>query len=294
METRSVSKNDALFKTQEERQQGIYLLFDNGQGPYLPDLKNSHNSEHVEYRYMAIKDDRGIFLRDREAYDIIIDQFYVTNGLRYLEESDTGKTWCNIYMADILGASGLTLFKEYSDTVSDLPKATWGEIYKEPGVREEQGEDTNYCNANELYNYFMNIDQYDVEENRNKHGIIKVDADVAQQFADEGIPTFGLKWNEAPKNGHCIVLRPIKPKDLIDDRNVLAYTQAGGTCLLYHALDADAYLPKYKYFVHVKDEYLPYKLLWLIQDDLDKVKEINRNNVYLQERYDFFKYWFFE
>ncbi len=283
METRSVSENDALFKTQVERQQGIYLLFDNGQGPYLPDLKNSHNSEHVEYRYMAIRDDRGIFLRDKEAYETIIDQFYVKNGPRYIQEKDTKKTWCNFFMADVLGACGLVMFQEYSYFISGPPFDSWGD-YSDFCLNH----DTTKFNANALYNYFLS------DENQKRHGVVQVPYKTAQAFANAGIPTFGLLWREG-RSGHCIIVAPLKKIDDNDKHTVIAIAQASSEneCYSYKKMNAANY-SGYDFYVHVKDEYLPFKLLYLIKDDMDEVKEINEENMYLKEQYEFFEYWFFE
>ena len=128
--------------------------------------------------------------RSAEAYNLVIDQFNVSNNKRYEQRDVTGdgkdNTFCNVFAIDVLDAMGVNVDRGRANTI-----ANWFE---------EKGQD---------------------------NGWTEVSAEEAQNYANQGLPTVAVWENPNPDDsGHIAIVRPYDPTMGLDSSGIYI-AQAG-------------------------------------------------------------------
>ena len=154
----------------------------------------------------------GCLHRNPEEYKECIKQFAVESNRRYRWE--VGQTYCNIFVADCLGALGCPI----------------------PHVTELDGP----LNANKIADW---LTKYGA-----KNGWQEIDRGNAKVYADVGQPTIAIFRNVPPGRGHIAMVLPTDPNRPGDT----LIAQAGMSNFFGEPIEKgfDIYLPQTKFYTH--------------------------------------------
>lgn len=169
--------------------------------------------------------------RSADAYRAVISQFNVESSERYrVNKMGINDTYCNIFAWDVTRAMGAEI-PHYINPATGEPVQAGAANAKE-------------LNANDMNNWLNTIGK--------AYGWVKVSAEEAQYYANQGMPAV-TSWKNPNGHGHMQVVSPSADGRYDPSRGV-AIAQAGRHLYNYNYITAvygSRTLPNVEYFVHI-------------------------------------------
>ena len=169
--------------------------------------------------------------RSADAYRAVISQFNVESSERYrVNKNGDNDTYCNIFAWDVTRAMGAEI-PHYVNAASGEPVQAGAANAKE-------------MTANDMNDWLNTTGK--------AYGWVKVSAEEAQNYANQGMPAV-TSWKNPGGHGHMQVVSPSADGQYDESRGV-AIAQAGRHLYNYNystAVYGSRTLPSVEYFVHI-------------------------------------------